>query len=299
MVAEDPRSVEVLGLMRKVAPSDAPVLITGEAGTGKEVVARCIHDHSPRASHAFVAVNCAGLSPALMESELFGHEKGAYSGSASQHVGRFERAHKGTVFLNEVGELDAHMQAKLIRLLEEKTFERVGGIREISTDVRIIAGTRRDLAVQVEGKRFRADLYQRLIVCAIAIPPLRERPGDIIPMARYFLNRSARAMNKPSLRLASEAEDVLLHYSWPGNVSELQNVVERVAILCEREVGASDLPLALNGGVRPVLFKDIERQAILGALRDNGGNRTRTARQLGISLRTLQCRLKEYGVTHN
>ncbi|MBL8176255.1 MAG: sigma-54-dependent Fis family transcriptional regulator [Bryobacterales bacterium] len=297
MVAEDPRMVEVLELMRKVAPTDATVLITGESGTGKEVVAHCIHDHSPRATHAFIAVNCAALTPTLIESELFGHEKGSFTGAGGQHVGRFERAHKGTLFLDEIGELDGNLQAKLLRVLQEKTFERVGGMRQISTDVRVIAATNRDLAGQVEQKKFREDLFYRLNLFPIEVPPLRERAGDIVPLARHFLSRAARAMKKPALRLSPESEDALMHYGWPGNVRELENLMQRMAILCEREIDPDDLPLAVSGEPRPVLFKDIERQAILGALKDNSGNRTRTARQLGISLRTLQYRLKEYGIT--
>ena len=297
IIAGDPKMVKVLELARKVAPTHATVLITGESGTGKEIIARCIHRHSPRAGRIFVAVNCAALAPTLIESELFGHEKGAFTGAVAQHVGRFERAQGGTLFLDEIGELDGNLQAKLLRVLQEKTFERVGGTREMTADVRVIAASNRDLKEQVGAKKFREDLYYRLNMFPIELPPLRERGKDVLELARFFLARAARSLNRKPLRLTSEAEQVLLGYNWPGNVRELENLMERMAILCEETVEADDLPITATGPARPTLFKDIERQAILDALAANEGNRTRTARQLGISLRTLQYRLKEYGIT--
>ena len=296
LIASDPAMVRVVGLMRKVAPTQATVLITGESGTGKEVIARCLHRNSPRAQHIFVPVNCAALSPTLIESELFGHERGAFTGAAGQHAGRFERAAGSTLFLDEIGELDAGLQAKLLRVLQEKTFERVGGTRQITADVRIIAATNRNLKQRVAEGSFREDLYYRLSTFPIEIPPLRDRPGDIRRLARFFLERAAAELNKPGLAISPEAETVLMSYGWPGNVRELQNTMERVAILCDGVVDADDLPVTSSGPARPVLFRDIERRAIEDALAANGGNRTRTAKQLGISLRTLQYRLKEYHV---
>jgi DNA-binding NtrC family response regulator len=299
IIAGHPSMRRVIELVRKVAPTSATVLITGESGTGKEIIARCIHNNSPRASRAFVAVNCAALSPTLIESELFGHEKGAFTGATGQHAGRFERAHGGTLLLDEIGELDANLQAKLLRVLQEKCFERVGGTRQITADVRVITATHRDLKRQVAEGKFREDLFYRLNLFPIEVPPLRERGEDVIRLARFFLARAARSLNKPELRLSPGAEKVLCGYNWPGNVRELENMMERMAILCDDMVEADDLPVTAAGPVRPVLFRDIEKQAILDALKANGGNRSRTAQQLGISLRTLQYRLKEYGVSQS
>ena len=297
LIAGDPGMAKVVELARKVAPANATVLLTGESGTGKELIARCIHDNSLRANRLFVAVNCAALSPTLIESELFGHEKGSFTGAVGQHLGRFERAHGGTLFLDEVGELDGNLQAKLLRVLQERTFERVGGARQITVDVRVIAATNRNLKQMVDEGKFRDDLYYRLNAFPIEIPPLRNRPSDILLLARWFLARAARELRKPDLKLSSQAETVLAAYNWPGNVRELENLMERVAILCDDIIEPDDLPVTASGPTRPVLFKDIERQAIEDALRANGGNRTRAAKQLGISLRTLQYRLKEYGIT--
>jgi DNA-binding NtrC family response regulator len=294
LIGDDPRMMKVLDLVRKVAPTNATVLLTGESGTGKEVLARCIHSNSPRAKRIFVPVNCAALSPTLIESELFGHEKGAFTGAVGQHVGRFERAQGGTLFLDEIGELDGNLQAKLLRVLQERTFERVGGMRQITVDVRIIAATNRDLKRMVSEGKFRDDLYYRLHAFPLELPPLRERTADILKLARFFLARAARNLGKPPVKLAESAESVLLSYNWPGNIRELENMMERMAIVCDEPVEADDLPITSTGPIRPVLFKDIERQAIEEALRRNDGNRTKTARQLGISLRTLQYRLKEY-----
>jgi two-component system, NtrC family, response regulator AtoC len=294
LTARDPIMMRTLELAAKVAPTSSTVLLTGESGTGKEVLARCIHQNSARAQRAFVAVNCAALAPALIESELFGHEKGAFTGAAAQHLGRFERAHGGTLFLDEIGELDGSLQVKLLRVLQERTFERVGGTRQIAVDVRIIAATNRDLSQSVSEGKFREDLFYRLSTFPIHIPPLRERPGDIPVLAEAFLKRSAQQMGKPAPALTREAVETLLSYSWPGNVRELENLMERMAILCDDEVGAADLPIDQSDGGKPVRWRAIERQAIEEALRVNDGNRTLAARQLGISLRTLQYRLKLY-----
>jgi len=299
LVADDPKMARVLDLARRVAPTNTTVLITGESGTGKELIARCIHKNSSRSQRIFVAVNCAALAPSLIESELFGHEKGSFTGAAGQHLGRFERAHGGTLFLDEIGELDGNLQAKLLRVLQEKTFERVGGTREIAVDVRVITATNRNLKQSVADGKFREDLYYRLNTFPIEVPPLRDRSSDIPRLARFFLGRAARNLAKPHLVLTPEAEKVLLAYGWPGNVRELENTMERVAILCDDVIEPDDLPVTSSGPARPVLFRDIERQAIEDALRANEGNRTKTARQLDISLRTLQYRLKEYGITQS
>ncbi len=298
MIAEDPTMKQVVEMARKVAPTNATVLLTGESGTGKEVLARCIHANSKRAQRVFVAVNCAALAPTLIESELFGHEKGAFTGAVSQHVGRFERADGGTLFLDEIGELDGHLQSKLLRVLQEKTFERVGGRRQISVDVRVIAATNRDLKKMVADGKFREDLYYRLNTFPLELPPLRERKADIPVLARFFLERAARELGKPKLRLTDAAIERLNVYRWPGNVRELENLMERVAILCDDVVDARDLPLGgeeAEEELRPVTWKEIERKAIEDALRRNRGNRTKAAQELGISLRKLQYRLKEYG----
>jgi len=298
MIAEDPKMKQVLEMARRVAPTNAIVLLTGESGTGKELLARCIHANSKRAGRVFVAVNCAALAPTLIESELFGHEKGAFTGAVSQHVGRFERADGGTLFLDEIAELDGHLQSKLLRVLQEKTFERVGGRREISVDVRIVAATNRDLKKMVAEGKFREDLYYRLSTFPLELPPLRERAADIPVLARFFLERAARELGKPDLKLTDAAIERLKTYRWPGNVRELENLMERVAILCDEIVEAKDLPLGGDDAPEerpPVTWKEIERKAIEDALRRNRGNRTRAAQELGISLRKLQYRLKEYG----
>ena len=294
LIAGDPKMTAVLELARRVAPTSATVLLTGESGTGKEVMARCIHMNSPRSQRIFVAVNCAALSPTLIESELFGHEKGAFTGAAAQHLGRFERAHGGTLFLDEIGELDGNLQAKLLRVLQERTFERVGGTREITVDVRVIAATNRQLKrLNVDGK-FREDLYYRLNRFPIEIPPLRERLADIEPLAEYFLKRAAKELGKTPPTFSKAAVRILVSYRWPGNVRELENVMERMAILCEGQVDAADLSMLEGEDRRPLLWRDIERQAIEDALRVNHGSRILAAQQLGISVRTLQYRLKEY-----
>jgi DNA-binding NtrC family response regulator len=296
LIANDQRMTAVLELARKVAPTNATVLITGESGTGKEVLARCIHRNSSRSQRAFVAVNCAALSPALIESELFGHEKGSFTGAVGQHIGRFERAHGGTLFLDEIGELDGNLQSKLLRALQEKTLERVGGTRVITVDVRVMAATNRNLKLCVREGKFREDLFYRLNTFPLELPALRDRPADILPLARLFLKRAAAEMSKPVPRLSPEAADRLVGYEWPGNVREIENMMERAVILAGDTVHLNDLPVLLEEPSRPLRFKDIERKAIEDALARNAGNRTKAAEQLGISVRTLHYRLKEYGM---
>jgi len=297
LIAHDPAMREVLELARKVAPTNATVLLMGESGTGKEILARCIHQNSRRADSVFLALNCAALAPTLIESALFGHEKGAFTGAIAQHQGVFERAHGGTLFLDEVGELDGNSQAKLLRVLQDRTFERLGGTRQIQVDVRLIAATNRDLKKMVEEGKFRQDLYYRLNAFPLEIPLLRQRPADIIPLAEHFLARASAALGKQTPVLSAGARQALLAYSWPGNVRELEHMMERVAILSEGEVQVENLPLPPGEpSERPARWKEIEKEAILEALRRHGGNRTRAAQELGISLRTLQYRLKQYGI---
>jgi DNA-binding NtrC family response regulator len=302
IIARDPKMQAALDLARSVAPADATVLLTGETGTGKELIARAIHHWSPRADQAFVAVNCAALAESLLESELFGHEKGAFTGAVAQRRGRFELAHGGTLFLDEVGEMSPALQAKLLRVLQEQTFERLGGTKTVTVDVRVIAATNRDLLSMAAAKTFRDDLYYRLGVFPILLPPLRERPGDIVSLAEHFLASVGRRIGKRIGGFSEDAIQVLKGYRWPGNIRELQNVIERAAILCRgdrilpdhlamREVPSQALPSVGRS------LKDIEREAILAALAACQGNRRKAAEQLGIGLRTLYTHLKEYGVT--
>lgn len=302
MVARDPRMLHILDLLEKVAPTPANVLLLGESGVGKEVIARCIHQHSRRSGKPFVAVNCAALSPTLVESELFGHERGAFTGAVARRQGVFERARGGTLFLDEIGELDPALQAKLLRVVQEKKFERLGGEETLETDVRIISATNRDLQREIQEGRFRADLYYRLSAFPIEIPPLRERPADIDALADHFVALAAARFQKPQLRLSDAARFQLRAHSWPGNVRELENVIERAAILSEGEILPEHLPFSGERAVDPASagtlnVRELERRAIEEALRKHHGNRTHAARELGISLRTLQYRLKEYGLT--
>jgi DNA-binding NtrC family response regulator len=234
------------------------------------------------------------LSPEQIESGLFGHEKGAFEGAADSRIGRIEQAHGGTLFLDEVGGLDGNLQAKLLRVLQERTFERAGGTLEMGADIRLIAATSRDLRGLVAEGRFREDFFYRLSTFPLVIPPLRERSADIPELARFFLDRAAARAGKTGLALTFEAMDALLAYTWPGDVGELENALERAAMLCEGEVTTSDLPIPSSGGAQPAGWKEIERKAIEAALEAHHGNRTHAARQLGISLRKLQYRLREY-----
>jgi transcriptional regulator with PAS, ATPase and Fis domain len=291
----------VLKLALQVAQQSTTVLITGESGSGKEVVARLIHRRSPRSEDPFVAVNCAALSETLLESELFGHEKGSFTGAIQAHRGRFELANGGTLFLDEVGEMSASLQAKLLRVLQEQQFERLGGTRIITVNVRVIAATNRDLSRALEEKSFREDLFYRLNVFPLHLPPLRDRREDIIPIAEFFARKIAVRMGHPFEAISENARRMLYQHSWPGNVRELQNAIERALIIASGPImDARALPLQIPEQKTeistPKTLAEIEKNAILAALERNGGERQATAEQLGISLRTLQYRLKEYGM---
>jgi two-component system response regulator FlrC len=288
--------------LRKVAATDATVLLLGESGSGKEVAARAVHRWSARASGPFVAVNCAALSPELLESELFGHEKGAFTGAHARQRGRIELATGGTFFLDEIGELAPGLQAKLLRVLQEKRFERVGGHQVVEADVRWVAATNRNLADMMQKGAFREDLYHRLSVFPLRLPSLRERREDIPPLARHLLGRAARDLGKPTLTLSVDAVAVLSAAAWPGNIRELANVLERSAILAERdEISADDLALLPGGfddaaAATPTTVSEVERDAIVRALAATSGNRRLAAARLGIGLRTLYDKLKRYAL---
>ncbi len=290
---------QVRKLVSDVAPTATTVLVTGQSGTGKELIARVIHDLSPRRKEPFVAVHCAALAENLLESELFGHERGAFTGAVAARKGRFELADGGTIFLDEIGEISATVQVKLLRVLQEKEFERVGGMRPLSVDVRIVAATNKDLKAEIAAGRFREDLYYRLNVFPIALPSLAERREAILPLAEYFLKKFAAAFGKSIAGFSPAARSALENYPWPGNVRELQNVIERAVILAQGEIGVTHLNLEpLHPPLVPAesVLKANERETIRKVLDETGGNRKQAARILGISLRTLQYRIKEYGL---
>ena len=291
----------------RVAQSNATVLITGESGTGKELVAGAIHYLSPRAEKPFLRVNCAALSPGLLESEMFGHERGAFTGADRKRLGRFELADGGTMLLDEVAELDLHLQAKLLRVLQEKEFERVGSSATLRVDVRVVATSNQDLTKAVEEKRFRQDLYFRLNVVPLVIPPLRERREDIVPLTQHFLQEQAQANGHPPLRLTPELMDFLLVHSWPGNVRELENLTARLHVVGGREaIDVEEVrrwlraapqagPLEPQPGEEPVTpLEELQKQAVRAALTRFAGHRRRTAKALGISVRTLQNKIKRW-----
>ena len=296
----DPVMQPVVNALERVAPTNATVLLLGESGTGKELAAQAIHEQSPRARGPFVPVNCAAITETLMESEIFGHEKGAFTGAAIARRGRLELADGGTLFLDEIGELKPELQAKLLRVLQERRFERLGGTRTIAVDVRWIAATNRDLDAMVASGQFRGDLYHRLAVFPIQLPPLRARRQDILPLAVSLLARISADLGRPALRLDDRVRERLLEGSWPGNVRELSNTLERAAILADGDVvRGEDLQISIAPPVsgQADTIEEIERQAIRRALDEVGGNRRRAAERLGMGERTLYEKIKRYGLS--
>jgi len=301
---------EVLRKIRLVAPTRMNVLIQGESGTGKELVAREIHAQSPRREKPFVAVNCAAIPETLLESEMFGHERGAFTGAIAARPGKFEMAEGGTLFLDEIGEISPSLQAKLLRAIEQKEMTRVGGSQVIRVDVRILAATNQDLKERVERTTFREDLFYRLNVFNITVPPLRDRREDIPKLAERFLSDVSQENALPRKRLSPEAHRLLLSYRWPGNVRELRNAMETSALVSGGDtIGKEDLPPEIGKGLlppsspepiplpAPKTLQEIEREAIRSALVETGGNKTRAARILGIGLRTLHRKVKEFGIS--
>lgn len=296
LIGESPAIKEVLSMIYRVAPSNATVLITGESGTGKELVARILHAASPRKDRRFVAVSCAAIPESLLESELFGYERGAFTGATKPKPGKFELAHGGTLFLDEIGDLPISLQVKLLRVLQEKEVERLGSTVPRKVDVRIIAATNQDLRKKVEGGSFREDLYYRINTINIHIPPLRERKEDILPLAEFFLRKFSREMGKDIKSFDREARKALLSYQWPGNVRELINVVERAVVLTRKNIITADL-LMLEQLKSPFpTLEELEREHIKKALKISGGNLTRASELLGIHRNTLREKLKKYNL---
>jgi len=306
MIGHSPVMVEVFDTIKQVAPSKATVLIQGESGTGKELAARAIHHLSPRAGEKFLAVHCAALTPELLASELFGHEKGAFTGAFERRIGRFEQARGGTLFLDEIGEIDASTQVKILRVLGERTFERVGGSQTLATDVRIIAATNKDLSKLVAEGKFRDDLFFRLHVVPLTMPPLRDRKVDIPLMIDAFLKDSAAENEKPVRELTPEAVSAILDYDWPGNVRELRTAIEHGVVMATGpKISLRDLPSTLRAAGVPAVPKnpvrldlhETETALILRALEECRGNRTEAAEKLGISRRTLHRHLAKLNIS--
>jgi DNA-binding NtrC family response regulator len=314
LLGEDPVLKEAMLAVQRAASSDATVLLLGESGTGKELMCRALHQLSPRANGPFVAINCAAIPENLLENELFGHEKGAFTGASSRKVGKAELGHRGTLFLDEIGDLPLSLQPKILRLVQEKQFERVGGLQTITVDVRVVAATNHDLKAAVARKEFREDLYFRLSVFPVEIPPLRRRRGDILPLAESFLERFSREMGRKGLKLSDASRKALLEHDWPGNVRELQNCLERAAILCDgRSIEPEHLRLSaaeqtgseladvldLRGPLADVVGKAAamaEAEAIRLALAEAGRDRAAAAERLGVSVAVLNKKLKALGL---
>jgi two-component system response regulator HydG len=309
IIGKSPSMKKLFATLSLVAPAEVTVLIHGESGTGKELVANAIHHNSPRGARPFIKVNCAALPENLLESELFGHEKGAFTGAHARRKGRFLQAHQSSIFLDEIAEMAPATQAKILRVLQERTFEPVGGNETLRVDTRIIAATNRNLTEEIQAGRFREDLFYRLNVLPIEVPPLRERREDIPLLADFFLKKYAEKNRRRISGLTAQALDMFMRHEWPGNVRELENAVERAVIMTPGDrIAPGALPEAIRGlgvgesagpaaGVPEALrsLRDMERAAILRTLDETGGNRTRAAEILGISRRTLQLKLKQYG----
>ncbi|WP_437686362.1 sigma-54-dependent transcriptional regulator [Sorangium sp. So ce176] len=304
LIGASPAMQKVYRMARQVAGARATVLITGESGTGKGELARAIHAKGPRAKAPFVTLHCAALAESLLESELFGHERGAFTGADRRRIGRFEQAHGGTLFLDEVGEIAPATQVKLLRVLQERAFERVGGNETVTVDVRLIAATNRDLAAAVQEGQFREDLYYRLNVVHIDMPPLRVRDTDVLLLANHFLRRFAAENHRKIEGFTDQARSKLVAHRWPGNVRELENAIERAVVLCDdTRIDADHLPIdaapVAKGALRipGATMAEIERYAILSTLEATNGSTTRAAELLDISIRTIQYRLHEYGMS--
>jgi two-component system response regulator AtoC len=306
IIGDSPAMKDVFDVVQQVAPTRATVLLRGESGTGKELIAKAIHQLSPRASQPMVTVHCAALAPTLLESELFGHEKGAFTGAHERRIGRFEQAQGGTLFLDEIGEIDASIQIKLLRFLGERTFERVGSNKTLTADVRLITATNKNLEELVKAGAFREDLFFRLRVVEIVLPPLRERAGDIPLLAQGFLREFAKENAKAVNDFTADALDALMSYKWPGNVRELRTAIEHAVVLCRSErISARDLPPQVRSGVGAaagaepqqllsrgnLTVKEAEKQLIIRALNETNGNRTLAAKKVGMSRRTLHRKL--------
>ncbi len=305
LVVKSPGMQRLLDLALRAAPTEASLLITGESGTGKERLARFIHEHSSRQEGTLVAINCGALPEQLLESELFGHKRGAFTGATADHKGLFQAATGGTLFLDEIGETSPSVQVRLLRALQERTVRPVGSTADVSVDVRIIAATNQDLEALVREKKFRKDLYYRLRVVPLEIPPLRERREDVLPLAREFIARTCEENACGPCSLSSDVLDSLLAYDWPGNVRELENAIERAVILAEDQpaVRVQDLPPEIRGQTRGtndsqpiVTLADLEKRHILQTLERLGDNRKETAKALGIAENTLWRKLKGYGL---
>jgi DNA-binding NtrC family response regulator len=309
IISASPEMEAVKKMILKVARSTSTVLIRGESGTGKELIARAIHNQSPRVTEMFQAVNCAAINENLLESELFGHEKGSFTGAHAEKKGLFEVADRGTLFLDEIAELDVAMQAKLLRALQEREIRRVGGTRAIKIDVRVVAATNRDLRAMVADGRFRDDLYYRINVLSIDVPPLRERRDDIPVLIDYFLKKHTRNTSRLVRGLTPETRRLMLDYSWPGNVRQLESAIERAILLCEGDlITVEDLPLEVRQEARPaaqgafklpaegISFEDVERDLIMQAMEQTDYNITKSAKLLGLTFRTLQYRLEKFGI---
>ena len=306
IIGNSPAMEDLFATLELVAPSDATVLITGESGTGKELIAAALHQHSTRKDSPFIKVNCAALNENLLESELFGHETGAFTGAVANRKGRFEQANKGTLFLDEIGDMSLQTQAKILRVLQEGEIDRLGGSETITVDVRLLAATHKNLQEMIKEGSFRQDLFFRLSVVPVELPPLRERIRDIPDLAALFLNRYSEKNRKDIKGFTPEVLRIFMSYKWPGNIRELENTIERAVILCQGEqIGGRDLPPQLlpettsNGQsteALPVTLRDMEREMIRSTLAQNNGNKSKTAKVLGVARQTLLNKLKEYNI---